>query len=233
MKKIVIAIDGHSSCGKSTLAKSLARILKYIYIDSGAMYRCVTLYALRKNLIKNGQPDREEIIRMLDQIKISFHFDESTEKNTTFLNGENVEEEIRRIEVSSFVSPVSTIREVRQAMVKQQREIGVNKGIVMDGRDIGTVVFPFAELKIFMTASPEVRARRRFLELTGKGDIVDFDEILRNITERDSIDSTRKESPLKKADDAIVLDNSHMTIGEQLGWAIKKVSEITGACYES
>ncbi len=233
MKKIVIAIDGHSSCGKSTLAKSLARILKYIYIDSGAMYRCVTLFVLRNNLIKNGIPDTENLIRRLGQINISFHFDEARELNTTFLNGENVEEEIRRIEVSSSVSPVSTIREVRQALVKQQREIGKNKGIVMDGRDIGTVVFPEAELKIFMTASPEVRAQRRYLELTGKGLQVNFEEIIRNISERDFIDSNRIESPLRKADDAIVLDNSYMTIVEQLNWAKKKVEVITRTVYES
>ncbi len=173
-KKIIIAIDGHSSCGKSTLAKSLARELGYIYIDSGAMYRVVTLYALRKGWIVDGQPDRERIISGLKDIQITFEWDEATEKNTTFLNGENVEDEIRQLEVSQNVSPVSTIAEVRAEMVKQQQKNGKNKGIVMDGRDIGTVVFPDAELKIFMTASPEIRAQRRFLELREKGQEVDI-----------------------------------------------------------
>ena len=233
MEKIIIAIDGHSSCGKSTLAKSLARILKYIYIDSGAMYRCVTLFAIRENLIRNGVPDREAIISNLPNILITFHFNDALEMNTTFMNGENVEDEIRLSEVSSNVSPVSTIREVRQAMVKQQQEIGKNKGIVMDGRDIGTVVFPDAELKIFMTALPEIRAQRRFLELSLKGQKVEFEGILSNISERDLIDSSRKESPLCKAGDAIVLDNSFMSIGEQLEWAKQKVGNITGITYES
>src|SRR5690554_1963069 len=196
-KKIVIAIDGHSSCGKSTLAKSLARELGYIYIDSGAMYRVVTLYALRNGWIKNGEPDRQKVVEGLKDIKITFHWDEQTEKNTTFLNGENVEDEIRQLEVSQNVSPVSTIAEVRREMVKQQRENGINKGIVMDGRDIGTVVFPDAELKIFMTASPEIRAQRRFQELKEKGLEVNFEEILKNVEERDTIDSGRKISPLK------------------------------------
>lgn len=232
MKKITIAIDGHSSCGKSTLAKSLARILKYIYIDSGAMYRCVTLYALRNNMIFNGIPDKDQIISQLGNIRISFQFDTDREVNTTFLNGENVEAEIRRLEVSSNVSPVSTIREVRQAMVRQQREIGREKGIVMDGRDIGTVVFPDAELKIYMTASPEIRAKRRYLELSEKGLKVDFQEILNNINERDLIDSTREESPLRKADDAVILDNSFLSIEEQLRWALKKVEGIAGINHE-
>src|SRR5690554_2120693 len=156
-KKIIIAIDGHSSCGKSTLAKSLARELGYIYIDSGAMYRVVTLYALRKGWINDGKPDREKIVNGLKDVKITFQWDNETERNTTFLNGENVEEEIRQLAVSQHVSPISTIGEVREEMVRQQRENGKNKGIVMDGRDIGTVVFPDAELKIFMTASPEIR----------------------------------------------------------------------------
>ena len=226
-KKIIIAIDGHSSCGKSTVAKSLARLLGYIYIDSGAMYRAVTLYALRKGLIKNGTPDVPKIIDELKNIKITFQWDEGTEKNTTFLNGENIEDEIRQLEVSNNVSPISTIAEVRHEMVKQQRENSKNKGIVMDGRDIGTVVFPNAELKIFMTASPEIRAQRRFLELKEKGQEVDFNEILQNVLNRDKIDSTREVSPLKKADDALVLDNSHLTRDEQLKWALEKVNEIT------
>jgi CMP/dCMP kinase len=226
-KKIIIAIDGHSSCGKSTMAKSLAQKLGYVYIDSGAMYRVVTLYALRKGLIKNGIPETERLIQELKNIKITFKWDESLGKNTTFLNGENVEEEIRRLEVSENVSPISTIAEVRHEMVKQQRENGTNKGIVMDGRDIGTVVFPDAELKIFMTASPEIRAQRRYLELKEKGQEVDFNSILQNVIERDKIDSTRETSPLRKADDAIVLDNSNLTREEQLAWVIKKVKAIT------
>jgi CMP/dCMP kinase len=224
-KKIIIAIDGHSSCGKSTLAKSLARELGFIYIDSGAMYRVVTLHALRNGWIKNGQPNREMVIEGAKDIKITFHWDEKTEKNTTFLNGENVEDEIRQLEVSQNVSPVSTIAEVRHEMVKQQRENGKNKGIVMDGRDIGTVVFPEAELKIFMTASTEIRAQRRYLELKEKGLEVDYDEILKNVEDRDSIDSGREVSPLKKADDAIVLDNSHLTREQQLQWSLEKAKE--------
>lgn len=226
-KKIVIAIDGHSSCGKSTLAKSLARELGYIYIDSGAMYRAVTLYALRKGWIADGLVDRKKITEGLEEIRITFHWDEKTEKNTTFLNGENVEDQIRQLEVSQYVSPVSTIAEVRREMVKQQRENGKNKGIVMDGRDIGTVVFPEAELKIFMTASPEIRAQRRYLELTEKGTAVDFEDILKNVQERDTIDSGRKESPLRKADDAMVLDNSYLSRNEQLKWSLDRVKERT------
>lgn len=226
-KKIIIAIDGHSSCGKSTMAKSLARKLGYIYIDSGAMYRAVTLYALRKGLIINGIPNIPKIVDELKNIKITFQWNEATEKNTTFLNGENIEEEIRQLEVSQNVSPVSTIADVRKEMVKQQRENSKNKGIVMDGRDIGTVVFPEAELKIFMTASPEIRAQRRLLELKNKGQEVDFDKILKNVLTRDKIDSTRDVSPLKKADDALVLDNSNLSREEQLQWALEKVKKIT------
>ncbi len=225
-KKIIIAIDGHSSCGKSTMAKQLAQKLGYIYIDSGAMYRVVTLVALRKGLITDGKPDVEKVIAELKNINITFKWDKVQGKNTTFLNGENVEDEIRQLEVSQNVSPISTIAEVRTEMVKQQRKNGKNKGIVMDGRDIGTVVFPDAELKIFMTASPEIRAQRRFLELTEKGEKVNFDEILKNVENRDKIDSTRAISPLKKADDAIVLDNSNLSRDEQLKWTIAKVKEI-------
>jgi CMP/dCMP kinase len=224
-KKIIIAIDGHSSCGKSTLAKSLARELGYIYIDSGAMYRAVTLFALRNGWISNGIPNRQKIINGLKNISITFQWDEQSEKNTTFLNGENVEEELRQLAVSQNVSPVSTIAEVRTEMVKQQRENSKNRGIVMDGRDIGTVVFPDAELKIFMTASPEIRSQRRYLELKEKGMEVDYDEILRNVEERDTIDSGRQVSPLKKAPDAVVLDNSHLTREEQLKWSLQKAEE--------
>ena len=225
-KRIVIAIDGHSSCGKSTVAKELARKLGYIYIDSGAMYRVVTLYALRNGLIKNQAPDVEKLLAALKNIRITFKWDEETGRNTTFLNDENVEEEIRQLAVSENVSPISTIAGVRTEMVKQQRENGKNKGIVMDGRDIGTVVFPDAELKIFMTASPEIRAKRRFDELNAKGLTVDFDEILKNVKERDLIDSTREVSPLRKAEDALVLDNSYLTREQQLEWVVKKVNEI-------
>lgn len=225
-KKIIVAIDGHSSCGKSTMAKQLAQKLGYIYIDSGAMYRVVTLVALRKGLIINGKPDIEKVISELKNINITFKWDEVLGKNTTFFNGENVEEEIRQLEVSQNVSPISTIAEVRAEMVIQQRKNGRNKGIVMDGRDIGTVVFPDAELKIFMTASPKIRAQRRFLELSEKGQTVDFDEILKNVESRDIIDSTRAVSPLKKADDALILDNSNLTRTEQLKWTIEKVEEI-------
>jgi len=226
-KKIVIAIDGHSSCGKSTVAKELAKLLGYIYIDSGAMYRVVTLFALRNKLIVNKNPDEHRLVEALKQVKITFRWNEETGKNTTYLNGENVEEEIRQLAVSENVSPVSTIAAVRAEMVKQQRENGLNKGIVMDGRDIGTVVFPDAELKIFMTATPEIRAKRRFAELLEKGQQVDFEEILKNVIERDKIDSTREASPLRKADDAFVLDNSNLTREEQLAWVLEKVKSIT------
>ena len=226
-KRIIIAIDGHSSCGKSTLAKSLARKLGYTYIDSGAMYRAVTLYALRKGWISGGRPERNKIVDGLKEIKITFHWDEKREKNTTFLNGENVEDEIRQLGVSQNVSPVSTIAEVRQEMVKQQRENGKDKGVVMDGRDIGTVVFPHAELKIFMTASPEIRAQRRYLELKEKGEEVSFHDILKNVKERDTIDSGREVSPLVRAEDAIILDNSHLTREEQLQWSLNRVKERT------
>lgn len=225
-KKIIIAIDGHSSCGKSTMAKQLARELGYIYIDTGAMYRVVTLVALRNGWITNKIPDKPKVIAGLKDMHISFKWDEKQGKNTTFLNGENVEEEIRQLEVSENVSPISTIAEVREEMVKQQRENGKNKGIVMDGRDIGTVVFPNAELKIFMTASPEVRAKRRYLELKGKGLDVSFEEVLANVEGRDKIDSSRAVSPLKQAGDALVLDNSSLSREEQLEWTINKVKEI-------
>ncbi len=225
-KKIVIAIDGHSSCGKSTLAKSLARALGYIYIDSGAMYRAVTLHALRNGWIVNGIPDAEKVVAGLKNMKITFQWDQKEEQNTTYLNGENIEAEIRKMEVSQNVSPISTLAEVRQELVRQQRENGKDKGIVMDGRDIGTVVFPNAELKIFMTASPEIRAQRRYRELMEKGVSVNMEEILKNVEERDTIDSERAVSPLKKAGDAVILDNSYLTREEQLLWSLKKAQEI-------
>lgn len=222
--KIIIAIDGHSSCGKSTIAKAVASEFGYVFIDSGAMYRAVTLFALRQNLITDGNVDKQKLIEFLPEIKIEFRFNPETQKSDTYLNGENVEDEIRQLPVSQNVSPVATIPEVRTAMVRQQQEMGKNKGIVMDGRDIGTVVFPEAELKLFVTASPEIRAQRRFDELKAKGEDVSFDEILHNVQERDRIDSTRETSPLKKADDAIVLDNSNMTREEQMRWVIEKVT---------
>lgn len=224
--KIVIAIDGHSSCGKSTIAKAIAAQYKYVFIDSGAMYRAVTLYALRNQLVLNGKVRERDLIEALPKINIEFRYLPEKLKSDTFLNGENVEEEIRQLPVSQNVSPVATIPEVRSAMVRLQQEMGKNKGIVMDGRDIGTVVFPDAELKLFVTASPEIRAKRRFDELTAKGETVSLEEILQNVLERDRIDSTREASPLKIADDAIVLDNSNMTREEQLVWVDRKVEEI-------
>lgn len=230
--KIIVAIDGHSSCGKSTIAKALAAKFGYIFIDSGAMYRAVTLFALRKKLISDGKVEREKLIGMLPEIVIEFKNNPESQKSDTYLNGENVEEEIRQLPVSQNVSPVATIAEVRKAMVRLQQEMGKNKGIVMDGRDIGTVVFPEAELKLFVTASPEIRAQRRFDELTAKGEKVEFAEILENILERDRIDSTREVSPLRKADDALVLDNSHMTREEQMEWAIGKVQECINSFFK-
>lgn len=226
-RKIIIAIDGYSSCGKSTFAKAIAKELNYIYIDSGAMYRTVTLFSMRRGFIKNGIPSRPEIINNLDNIKIEFIYNPDIGEFETYLNSENVEKEIRSIEVSSYVSPVSTIPEVRTRMVALQREIGVLKGIVMDGRDIGTVVFPDAELKIFMTASVDIRARRRYDELTGKGLKVSFEEVRRNIVSRDITDENRDISPLRRADDAVVLDNSRMTVEEQMVWVRSLIDKIT------
>ncbi len=226
-KKIIIAIDGYSSCGKSTFAKAIAKELNYIYIDSGAMYRTVTLYSMRRGFIKNGIPFRPGIISNLDNIKIEFIYNPDIGEFETYLNSENVEKEIRSIEVSSHVSAVSTIPEVRTRMVALQREIGVLKGIVMDGRDIGTVVFPDAELKIFMTASADIRAGRRYDELTGKGLKVSFEEVRRNIVSRDITDENRDISPLRRADDAVVLDNSRMTVEEQMVWVRSLIDRIT------
>ena len=225
-KPLIIAIDGFSSCGKSTLARMLARTLGYTYIDSGAMYRAITLFALRKNLITNGTPDKEAILKELAGITISFGYDQENEHNITRLNGENVEEEIRRPEVSAYVSPVSAIREIREAMVLFQRKLGENGGIVMDGWDIGTVVFPHANLKIFMTADPEIRAQRRYLELSLKGIAVSMDDIRNNIAQRDYMDQNREISPLRKAPDAIILDNSNLNIQEQLDWVLEKMKTI-------
>lgn len=223
MKKITIAIDGFSSCGKSTMAKDLAKEIGYIYIDSGAMYRAVTLYCLENSLFNSdGSVNSEELKKHINDISVSFCLNEATLKPETFLNGVNVESKIRTMEVSSRVSLVAALGFVREALVKLQQEMGKSKGIVMDGRDIGTVVFPDAELKIFVTASAEIRAKRRYDELMAKGQEVSFDEILKNVEERDRIDQTRAVSPLRKADDAIVLDNSKMTVEEQKAWLINE-----------
>ena len=225
MKKITIAIDGHSSCGKSTMAKDLAREVGYVYVDTGAMYRSVTLFALRNGLFTADGIDEETLRQRMPEIKISFKFNAETGRPDTYLNGELVEQEIRTMEVSNHVSPIATLGFVREAMVAQQQQMGKDKGVVMDGRDIGTVVFPDAELKVFVTASAEVRAQRRYDELKGKGMEADYDEILKNVQERDYIDSHREVSPLKKADDAIELDNSHMTIAEQKQWLLDRFNE--------
>ncbi len=224
--KIVIAIDGFSSCGKSTMAKALARSIGYIYIDSGAMYRAVTLYCLDYNLIEGDTVNTEALAPLMPEIHIDFRPDVATGKTHTYLNGVDVEREIRTMRVSDKVSPVSAIPFVRTAMVALQQKMGERKGIVMDGRDIGTTVFPHAELKIFVTASAETRAQRRVDELQAKGESVNFDEVVANITKRDHIDQTRKESPLRKADDAITLDNSHMTIAEQDAWLLARYQEV-------
>ncbi len=214
-KKIIIAIDGYSSTGKSTIAKQIAKALNYIYVDTGAMYRAVTLYAMQHNFVIENEIQADQLIQNLDNISLSFKFNKSLGFAEVFLNGINVEREIRTIEVSKLVSKVAAISEVRKKLVKEQQEMGTFKGIVMDGRDIGTVVFPEAELKLFMTASAEKRAKRRHLELLKRGDIVSYEEVLENVQERDHIDSSRKDSPLMKADNAVELDNSDMGMDEQ------------------
>ncbi len=215
-RDIIIAIDGHSSTGKSTLAKDLAKALGYVYIDTGAMYRAVTYYALQHGLISNNHIDKERLIRELDNIQIDFKYNPVKGFAEVYLNGQNIEKEIRQMQVSNFVSQIAAIPEVREKLVAQQRKIGKNKGIVMDGRDIGSVVFPGAELKIFMTASPEVRAKRRYLELLDKGEDVSYNDVLTNVLKRDKIDSERSASPLIKTKDAIEIDNSHLTREAQL-----------------
>lgn len=226
MKRITIAIDGHSSCGKSTMAKDLAKEIGYIYVDSGAMYRTVTLFAIMNKLFDDEDNlDTKELCRRLDEIKFEFRLN-AEGRPEAWLNGKNVEQKIRSMEVSSHVSIVAAIPDVRTRMVAIQQEMGRNKGVVMDGRDIGTTVFPDAELKIFVTASSAVRAQRRYEELKAKGMEADFDEIRRNVEERDYIDSHREVSPLQKADDAIELDNSHMTIDEQKMWLLEKFNNI-------
>ena len=227
MEKIIIAIDGFSSCGKSTMAKDLAHELGYIYVDTGAMYRCVALYALQHKLfLKDGEINIPELEAAMPNINISFKLNKETGCPDTYLNNENVENKIRTMEVSSHVSSIAAIPFVREALVAQQQKMGKDKGIVMDGRDIGTVVFPNAELKIFVTASPEVRAQRRYDELMEKGMEADYNEILENVKQRDYIDSHRDVSPLRKADDAIELDNSNISIEEQKQWLIKQYKRV-------
>lgn len=227
MKKIVIAIDGYSSCGKSTMAKNLARQLGYVYVDTGAMYRAVTLYALRHQLFEaDGEVDAASLQQCMPDIRISFQFNAQTGKPDTYLNDELVEQEIRTMQVSERVSKIAALPFVRTALVAQQQRMGKDKGIVMDGRDIGTVVFPHAELKIFVTASAEVRAQRRYDELQQKGIPARYDDILKNVQERDYIDSHREVSPLRKADDAIELDNSNLTIDEQQQWLLQQVDKV-------
>lgn len=215
MKDITIAIDGFSSTGKSTIAKELARKLEYIYVDSGAMYRAVTLYAMQNNLISKSYFQKDKLVQDLIKINLLFRYNSELGFAEIYLNDINVEKEIRNIEVSELVSKVAEVSEVRRKLVQQQQQFGINKRVVMDGRDIGTVVFPNAELKIFMNASAEKRAQRRFDELIKRGDKVSFDEILKNIEYRDHIDSTRDDSPLKIAEDAIFIDNSNLTLNEQ------------------
>lgn len=228
MKKIVIAIDGFSSCGKSTMAKDLAREVGYIYVDTGATYRAVTLFAMRNDVFDaEGNIDETRLKALLPDVKLTFQLNNETKLPEVCLNGENVERYIRTLEVSQHVSPIAALPFVREKLVEQQQAMGNEKGIVMDGRDIGTVVFPNAELKIFVTASAEIRAQRRFKELEAKGMPADFDEILQNVEQRDYIDTHRETSPLRQADDALVLDNSHLTIAEQKVWLMEKFNERT------
>lgn len=219
MKKITIAIDGYSSCGKSTMAKQLAQETGYVYIDTGAMYRAVTLYAMRKGYIAaDGSIDEQSLKHDISGIMVIFVYNPETGRPETYLNGECVEDEIRTLEVSSHVSPIAALKFVRDAMVDMQRLMGEAKGVILDGRDIGTVVFPDAELKVFVTADAEVRAKRRYDELTAKGEDVKYEDVLLNVRERDRIDTTREHSPLRQAEDAVVLDNSHLTREEQMAW---------------
>ena len=238
MKKIIIAIDGHSSCGKSTMAKQLAKEIGYVYVDTGAMYRAVTLYAMRNGMYPDEGIREEELKAAIDagKIQISFKFNAETGRPDTYLNGEKVEDEIRQMAVSNRVSPIAALPFVRSLLTEQQQAMGKEKGIVMDGRDIGTAVFPQAEMKVFVTASAKVRAQRRYDELTGKAqtqeekDALKFDEILKNVEERDYIDSHREVAPLRQADDAIVLDNSELTREEQSAWLLAKYKEIVEKC---
>lgn len=228
MKKIVIAIDGYSSCGKSTMAKDLAREVGYIYVDTGAMYRAVTLFAMRNGVFDaDNNIDEARLKALLPDVKLTFKLSNETKLPEVCLNGECVERDIRTLEVSQHVSPIAALPFVREKLVEQQQAMGKEKGIVMDGRDIGTVVFPNAELKIFVTASAEIRAQRRFKELEAKSMPANFDEILQNVEQRDYIDTHRETSPLRQADDALVLDNSHLTIAEQKVWLMEKFNERT------
>lgn len=226
MKKITIAIDGFSSCGKSTMAKDLAREVGYIYIDSGAMYRAVTLYSIENGIFDGDIIDTEKLKKEIGNIHISFRLNKEG-RPETYLNDVNVEDKIRSMSVSSKVSPISTLDFVRKEMVAQQQSMGAKKGIVMDGRDIGTTVFPNAELKIFVTATPEIRARRRYDELKAKGQEASFDEILENVKQRDYIDQHRDVSPLRKADDALLLDNTNLTIAQQKEWLFDQFNKVT------
>ena len=226
MKKITIAIDGFSSCGKSTMAKDLAKKLGYVYVDTGAMYRAVTLYAMRNGLFNaDGSVKTADLERQMNKINITFKLNKTAERPDTYLNNELVENDIRTLEVSNHVSQIAAVPFIREAMVAQQQRMGKDKGVVMDGRDIGTTVFPEAKLKVFVTASAEVRAQRRYDELKEKGMPADFNDILKNVQERDYIDSHREVSPLRKAPDAIELDNSHMTIAEQSAWLMEQVEQ--------
>lgn len=228
-KRIIIAIDGHSSCGKSTFAKAIAARLGYIFIDTGAMYRAVTLYALENSIIENGIVDEERIKSSLGDIDIDFRFNPQRGASDIYVNGDLAEGKIRTIEVSNCVSAVSSIAEVRSKLVAIQQQMGRKGGVVMDGRDIGTVVFPDAEIKIYMTADPMVRAERRFKELTAKGDSVTLEEVYDNVVSRDKADMTRAISPLRKADDAVVLDNSYMSVEEQMAWFDELYKSVVGA----
>lgn len=226
MKRIVIALDGHASCGKSTMAKDLAREIGYTYIDTGAMYRAVTWYCLQNGFFRGDTIDEERLEEEINTIDIKLVFNPLTGRPDTFLNGEKVEKEIRGMEVSEKVSQVSTLPFVRKALVAKQQEMGKEKGIVLDGRDIGTVVFPDAELKVFVTASPEVRAMRRVKELEAKGEPVSFEQVLENVKKRDFIDSTRKEAPLRRAEDALLLDNSNLSPEEQKQWLLSQYNRV-------
>ncbi|MBR3911707.1 MAG: (d)CMP kinase [Alistipes sp.] len=228
-QKIVIAIDGFSSCGKSTFAKAIAARLGYIFIDTGAMYRAVTLYALEQGAILDGKVDEAAVVALLPEVNISFRFNAERGASDVYVNGELAEGKIRSIEVSNCVSSVSSIREVREKLVAMQQQMGRERGVVMDGRDIGTVVFPDAELKISMTAEPKVRAERRYAELTAKGDKVTMEEILENVISRDKADMERAISPLRQAEDAVVLDNSYMTVEEQMAWFMERYEKIVNA----
>jgi cytidylate kinase len=238
MKKIIIAIDGHSSCGKSTMAKQLAKDIGYVYVDTGAMYRAVTLYAMRNGMFPDEGIQEAALKAAVDagEIQISFQFNAETGRPDTYLNGEKVEDEIRQMEVSNRVSPIAALPFVRALLTEQQQAMGKEKGIVMDGRDIGTAVFPQAEMKVFVTASARVRAQRRYEELLGKAKTqeelaaLNFEEVLKNVEERDYIDSHREVAPLRQAEDAIVLDNSEMTREEQSAWLLAKFQEIVAKC---